>query len=162
MTTKSPRRVPGLAGIDHVSLSVSDLPRSEQWYRDVLGFRVVRRLERQLFNRSILQCKRYPIVLGLTQHHTNEGAPSADHETGLDHIAFRLDPGEELDSWQTRLDRLGIAYSSPSDALLVLRDPDGIQIEIVSILRALAGPDSALLTEETASADPNTGAGGPI
>ncbi len=132
VTKEVPGPEPRLVGIDHISLSVRDLSRSERWYCDVLGFHVVRRVEREGFRRSILRHESCPAVFGLTEHQMNAGAPAVDHETGLDHLAFRLESPEEVRRWRTRLDSLDISYSSPSDALLVIRDPDDIQVELAA------------------------------
>ena len=33
--------MPAITGVSHVSLTVSDLGKSEEWYREVLGFQKV-------------------------------------------------------------------------------------------------------------------------
>lgn len=54
--------------------------------------------------------------------------------TGLDHVSFSV-PVEELDAWQHQLRTAGIPHSEPApsafgEPLIVLRDPDGIQLQI--------------------------------
>jgi catechol-2,3-dioxygenase len=54
--------------------------------------------------------------------------------TGLDHLAFTVD-ADELDTWQQRLNEAGIATSPPAlsalgEPLIVMRDPDGIQLQM--------------------------------
>lgn len=124
------RSGPGLGGIDHVSLSVRNLERSRRWYCVVLGFRVERDIEGDGFSRAILQHQDLRVVFGLTHHHANPGTPSSHAHTGLDHLAFTVGSLDELGLWRAELDRHAVAYSAPRTNLLVLRDPDGIQLEL--------------------------------
>jgi len=75
--------------------------------------------------------------LGLTQH--RDGDPAAFDETrvGLDHFAFAVADRAELDDWEARLLAAGVVHSAvapansiPGAAVLVLRDPDNIQLEL--------------------------------
>jgi catechol 2,3-dioxygenase-like lactoylglutathione lyase family enzyme len=57
----------------------------------------------------------------------------SEFRTGLDHIAFAVSSRDELEAWQDRLAEKGIPFSpiaeSPIGTLVVLRDPDNIQLE---------------------------------
>ncbi len=121
---------PGLGAIDHASLSVRNLERSRRWYCEVLGFRVVRDIEGDGFSRSISQHQDHRAMFGLTHHHANPGTPSSHVHTGLDHLAFTVGSLDELGLWRAQLDRLAVVYSAPTANLLVLLDPDGIQLEL--------------------------------
>jgi catechol 2,3-dioxygenase-like lactoylglutathione lyase family enzyme len=79
------------------------------------------------------------IRLGLTQHAAGDGGPFDETRTGLDHLAFGVASRAELDAWAARLDELGVprspvapARTLPGAAVLVFRDPDNIQLELVS------------------------------
>ena len=91
-----------------------------------------------------------PARLGLTQH--RDGGQDAFDETcvGLDHLAFAAGDRAELESWATRLTAAKVVHSSvasansiPDAAVLVLRDPDNIQLELFA-----DPPDSAADADE--------------
>ena len=69
----------------------------------------------------------------LSQH----GIPCfAESRTGLDHVSFGVANRAELDKWQARFAELGVDQSPINDregyAVLVFRDPDNIQLELMS------------------------------
>jgi glyoxylase I family protein len=124
-------------GITHMSLSVRDLARSARFYCDVLGLTVlVDGIHTDDYDEVILQIPgRGGIALCLQAHHTNDGGGFEPDRTGLDHLAFAVADRETLDGWAARLDELGIDHTGvkPNSGfghLLVLRDPDGIQLEL--------------------------------
>ena len=73
-------------------------------------------------------------VLCLQQHRANPGEPFDPRRTGGDHVAFRVASRAELDEWTTRLAGLGLTWSPVAErdygAVVCLRDPDGIQLEL--------------------------------
>jgi catechol 2,3-dioxygenase-like lactoylglutathione lyase family enzyme len=106
--------------IDHVSLNVTDRPRSIAWYEEVLGARAGRRT-----------CPpEEPIFIGPT------GARLglfADRAPGLRHIALATDPRGQ-DGVVERLERLAIPYRSErhSDQRSVyFADLDGNTVEVM-------------------------------
>ena len=126
-------------GIHHLGLTVRDADASAAWYVDVLGFHRVGEFEspdgarRKVF----LRHAGLPVRLGLTQH--RDGSQDVFDETrvGLDHLAFAVADRAELDHWATRLAAAAVVHSSaapansiPGGAVLVLRDPDNIQLEL--------------------------------
>ena len=57
--------------------------------------------------------------------------------TGLDHLALSV-PVNELPDWEHRLNQAGVEHSPPAlsalgEPLIVLRDPDHIQLQIYGI-----------------------------
>lgn len=48
----------------------------------------------------------------------------------MDHLAFSVASPDELHAQKDRLEELGLAYGAPRDGLVVLRDPDNIQVEL--------------------------------
>jgi glyoxylase I family protein len=128
-----------IRGVHHFGLTVRDVDTSAAWYEKVLGFRRVGEFtapdgaRRKVFLRHDgLQTR-----LGLTQH--RRGSQDAFDETrvGLDHLAFAVNGRAELDAWAARLADAAVvhspitaAHSVPGAAVLVLRDPDNIQLEL--------------------------------
>ncbi|NNE88134.1 MAG: VOC family protein [Silicimonas sp.] len=114
--------------IDHVVLYVSDMAQSAQFYRDVLGCKVVRHNEK------------------LNLMHLSAGASMIDllpmpggQSTGsnVDHVALQISPFEpdaliahlrnhSLEPTEPR-DRFGAGGTGPS---LTFQDPDGNTIEL--------------------------------
>lgn len=122
--------MPSLTTIDHVSLSVRDLDLSARWYDEILGLAPARRVRADAFERVILGSGQGRPVVGLTRHSGNAGQPFSETVTGMDHLAFAVESQAALDTWRERVEQLGLAYGRPNDRLLVLRDPDNIQVEL--------------------------------
>jgi glyoxylase I family protein len=128
-----------IAGIHHLGLTVRDVEASAAWYVAVLGFRRVGELEapdgarRKVFLRHDGLRAR----LGLTEHRDGARDPFDETRVGLDHLAFAVADRAELDAWADRLAAAGVVHSPvapansvPGAAVLVLRDPDNIQLEL--------------------------------
>ena len=130
-----------LVGIHHLGLTVTDVERSAAWYQQVLGFVRVGEFggphdpRRKVFLRHPALAAR----LGLVQHATTQHDRFDETTVGLDHLAFAVGDDAELDEWAERLAAAGVPYSPPAGAhtlpatrVIVLRDPDNIQLELVS------------------------------
>jgi glyoxylase I family protein len=128
-----------ISGIHHVGLTVRDVEASAAWYENVLGFRRVGTFEspdgarRKVFLRHDGLTTR----LGLTQHRHAGHHRFDETRTGLDHLAFTVADRQELNAWAQRLadaavphSPIAAANSIPGAAVLVLRDPDNIQLEL--------------------------------
>lgn len=139
MQPEDTERAPVITGIHHFGLSVRNIDVSAAWYVKVLGFRRVGEFaspdgaRRKMFLRHAgLQAR-----LGLTEH--RDGGQDVFDETrvGLDHLAFQVADRAELDDWASRLAMAGVVHTpvAPANsiadaAVLVLRDPDNIQLEL--------------------------------
>ena len=128
--------MPTITGISHVDLSVTDLEASDAWYRELFGAVPLfggRNDAHDLDVRYIIDPNSMTII-GLEQHDTNDGSAFDERRVGLDHLAFNVESREELDGWLVRLDELGISHSGITEEepwdVLVLRDPDNIQLEL--------------------------------
>ena len=122
--------VPEMQGVDHVSLSVSDLDRSEAFYRAVLG--LVRLAD---FGYVRILCHRpTSLLLALARHETADGEPFSELRTGLDHLGFAVASRDELVAWQEHLVALDVEHTPIRDmefgAHLNFRDPDNIALEL--------------------------------
>ena len=125
---------PPLHGFSHVSLSVADIVVSAAFYEDLFGFSVIDRVDEADFVEWILE---HPseMLLCLQQHRSHSVGAFDPTTVGLDHLAFAVSTREQLDNWARRLDARNVAYTPIVDmqsygAVLCLRDPDDIQLEL--------------------------------
>ena len=131
--------MPGIAGIHHVSVTVTDIERSVAWYGEVLGLE--RMMEEQHPDGGgyavVLGKPDWSLCIGIHTHDTNESEPFHESRTGLDHVGFLVSSHAELEAWESRLRELGVEHSPINDEMegfgvLVFRDPDNIQLEFMS------------------------------
>jgi glyoxylase I family protein len=125
---------PSIVGLHHAGVSVTDLAVSEDWYGRVFGLRRIREVELPGVTKVVLSADGKRPLLSLNLHDANAGEDFAESRTGLDHFAFVVSGPDELARWQARFDELGVDHSeikeSPYGGLIVLRDPDNIQLEV--------------------------------
>lgn len=131
--------MPEFAGVDHASLSVTDLDRSERFYTDVFGllrladFGTVR----------VLVHRPTSFMLALARHDAAYGGRFSELRTGLDHLGFGVTSRDELVAWERRLEVLGVEYTPIRDmefgAHLNFRDPDHIALELSTSNEVLTG-----------------------
>jgi glyoxylase I family protein len=130
--------MPELKGISHIDLTVTDRDRSERFYTDVLGFEVARRVdEPELgFRLSDLRHPDIEIEMCVRQPTAGDRTPFDELRPGLDHLSFRVASRAELERWQAHLEQRDVTYTpivdAPYGAVLVFRDPDNIQLELMS------------------------------
>lgn len=117
--------------IGHVHLTVSDLKRSLEFYRDILGFEVTAKYgDSAVF----LSAGGYHHHIGLNTW-AGAGAPEpAEGTTGLYHFAILYPSRKELATALKRLVDAKYPISGASDhgvsEAIYLEDPDGIGIEL--------------------------------
>jgi glyoxylase I family protein len=125
--------VPEFSGFSHLALTVSDLERSKQWYRDVLGWEPMMEATDDNQIRFAFGLLPGGIGLGLRQHPTGSREAFSPQRTGLDHASFAVSSRQELSSWEDHLAAKGTTYSpivdAPYGAVLSFKDPDGIALE---------------------------------
>ena len=131
--------LPSLVGYHHVDLTVTDVAVSEEWYRRVFGLQrvMVEPHPDGVGYAVVLTRPGTALFLGLSHHPGNKRECFRESRTGLDHVSFAVSSRPELDEWLATLNQLGVpssgitVRSEPFDyALIVVRDPDGIQLEI--------------------------------
>jgi catechol 2,3-dioxygenase-like lactoylglutathione lyase family enzyme len=141
---------PQLSGYGHVDLTVRDGERSMRWWQDVMGFTLVSTRERPDFKLWTLMDSS-GVVVSIVTHSTCDGAPFDETRVGLDHLSFRVADRNALEEWMRHLDALGVEHSGIQDELggplVVLRDPDNIQLELHAV--DLADPDVIAATTRT-------------
>ncbi len=128
--------------IAHVRLTVTDIERSRRFYESVFGWpvflevpdnadRATREALDFLFGGVIYDLG--GTLLGLRPVATDR---FDENRTGLDHLAFRLDSRDELDSAAAHLDELGVQHEPVKDIgpsyILEFRDPDNIALELTA------------------------------
>ena len=135
---------PQISGISHVDLSVTNLEASTAWYRDLLGMVDVfehRNDERGYAVRYMME-PNSGVVMGFEQHDENPMTPFDERRVGLDHLSWSVESREQLDNWRARLDERRIPYSDIHEGemwdVLVFRDPDNIQLELIYLKPAVA------------------------
>jgi catechol-2,3-dioxygenase len=125
--------VPELPAIAHVTLTVSDLDRSIQWYERLFDVGSHRDESPGPFRRAVWTVGGQTLV-GLHEFpDPSDTLPFNERRVGLDHLAFACSGRDELEAWENRLSELGIANGGIVDAGygsgLSCRDPDNIALE---------------------------------
>jgi glyoxylase I family protein len=122
--------MPTFAGIDHLSLSVTDLERSERFYTRVLDFG----LAVDFGQARLLIHRATGFGLSLVRHPNAHPGPFSELNPGLDHIALKASNRVELEEWERRLEAAGVVYTPirdlPFGSHLNFRDPDGVPLEL--------------------------------
>jgi len=141
------------AGVDHCSLTVTDLDRSQQFYTDLFGFVMVL----DVGYGRICMHPATGFILGLVTHEGQRGGPFSELNTGLDHLGFAAATREELEEWERRFDELGVTYTPIRDMEmshnLNFRDPDDIALELVAPHEVLQAARQALAAGQTGQDD---------
>ncbi len=128
--------MPELAGISHVDLTVTDVDRSARFYTEVLGFEVVRRADEHACRIADLRHADLATEVAVRQPTSGDSVRFDELRTGLDHLSFLVATRDELERWQEHLEHHGVSYTpivdAPYGAVLVFRDPDNIQLELMA------------------------------
>lgn len=131
---------PTLAGYHHLGITVRDIDQSEAWYTETLG--LVRAFVEPHDNETgyarVLTRPGTPFFLGLDHHEEADRLPFDPRRTGLDHFALAVTSAAEVHAWAAHLDALGVEHEPVREmtepmplALVLLRDPNGIVIELI-------------------------------
>ena len=124
-----------ILGYHHVSLSVTDLGKSTEWYHQTLGLDIDAEFDGQGFRRARLRAPGSGITLTLTSHDQGSGAAFDERRAGLDHVALQVGGVEDVQDLKRRFEELGVDHTevkeaSSGAAMITLRDPDNIQLEV--------------------------------
>jgi glyoxylase I family protein len=123
-----------IQGVHHLSLTVTDLEASAEWYREMFGFQQVMDEAHDGGRALVFMQPETGVFLGLHAHDANDGRPFGETRTGLDHISFSVGSRDDLAGWEKALRDRGVTVSPISDqpwgSVLVFRDPDNIQLEL--------------------------------
>jgi catechol 2,3-dioxygenase-like lactoylglutathione lyase family enzyme len=99
--------------VNHIAISVSDLQRSRDWYRQTFGLRLIQESAESV----LLGFGESMIVLRL------EGTPGT-----ISHFMFGID-GYDADALRAELVATGLEPQKDSDSFHV-RDPDGLNVQV--------------------------------
>ncbi len=118
------------SGVGHVSMSVTDLDRSERFYTEV--FDLIRMADFTVAR--VLLHRQTGFMLSIIAHEDARGGPFSELNIGLDHLGFVAEDRDELVEWERKLEALGVVYTPIRDmefgSHLNFRDPDNIALEI--------------------------------
>jgi catechol 2,3-dioxygenase-like lactoylglutathione lyase family enzyme len=114
-------------GLDHIAIAVSDLDRSERFYREVMG---LERVHAEWDPPRVLASRGSGMALFPAGMHGDEvvGAP------GILHFAFRTDR-DGFEAAQDSLKARGIEFRFSDHGLshsIYFEDPDGHQLELTT------------------------------
>ncbi|MGX7030804.1 VOC family protein [Vagococcus zengguangii] len=112
--------------VGHVQLNVSDIEKSEAFYKDVLGFKL-----RNTDYRSVryLSGNDYHHHVSLRHSQILELDKPDDEHMGLDYVTFHLQHDQAMQHLKEHLDEMGIDYFyNKGKKILNVDDPDGIHI----------------------------------
>ncbi len=124
--------MPHHLGFGHVTLTVTDLERSADYYNRVFSAQTVDASSDDVGAYAI--CMGPSFMLGLRRHEaTTDGDAFHFARVGLDHMGIHVETQEDLEKWRAHLDEQGIESSgpvaSPYGMHLHIKDPDGIATE---------------------------------
>ena len=116
------------AVIGHVHLRVSDLDRSEEFYRGVLGLSVT---QRSVLGARFMSAGGYHHHVGANVWSSDGGPRPPADAIGLISYSIVLPDAAALDTLAGRLQAAGVAARADDEGRLRTSDPDGIFIELV-------------------------------
>jgi glyoxylase I family protein len=133
---RAERGAPPTGGIHHLALICRDVEETITFYQEFLGFPLVELVENRdyngsshfffdLGNQTLLGFFDFP-GLGLE--------PGVESIGSVQHIAISS-PRDRWEEVRARLDQAGVEYAGPDRGIeesMYLKDPDGIQIELLS------------------------------
>ena len=127
----------GFPRLGHVAITVSDLDRSRDWYKHLFGSEPVLDEDADGFYHVVFALDG-GTAFALHSHQAPNDQPRfSEFRSGLDHIAFAVDHKADLESWEKRLDELGISHGGIVDAPygsgVSFRDPDNIALEFFAL-----------------------------
>ena len=120
-----------IAGISHVSLTVTDLDGARKFWVDVMGF-APKVAQPGLL---IFVHPNSATTIACVVHEDGHAEAFDERRVGLDHIALDVDGVDALRSWETSLDAADVMRSpvveSPFGWHLNVRAPDNIAVELL-------------------------------
>jgi len=123
--------IPPQTRIGHVHLKVSDIERSLQFYRDILGFEVTQRYGPSA---AFISAGGYHHHIGLNTWHSKGAGPAPVNAVGLYHTAILYPTKKDLADIVRQLESVNYPLTGASDhgvsLAIYLNDPDGNGVEL--------------------------------
>ncbi len=127
-----------IEAIHHVTITVTNLERSVEFYSKVLGFEQVADLGTRIgmHNGAVM------LLVGLPPDPEQATADDRFNENrvGLDHISFLVDGREAMHKAAETLDEMGVSRGAIRDLgkgfgmyVMAFRDPDNVQLELTAL-----------------------------
>ena len=124
-------KIPAQTRIGHVHLKVSDLERSLNFYRELLGFTLTTMYGNQA---AFVSAGGYHHHIGLNTWYSKNAAPAPIHSAGLFHTAILYPSRKDLALILKRLIEARYPLTGASDhgvsQALYMNDPDGNGVEL--------------------------------
>ncbi len=116
------------SGINHITIRVNDIERAEEFYGDVLGFELVRKMGKSMAVYKVGD----EDTLVLVEAETSYDPESRDYR--VDHFGFYLDSEEEVDEMAQYFREKEVSIlSGPANRkrgrFVFVSDPDGNMLE---------------------------------
>ena len=122
-------------GVNHVTLTVTDVQRSREFYTTILNFQAVG----EFGPRILLSNGSMVLVIGPAPDaaHALSGDRFDENRVGLDHMSLSVSSRADLDEAARIFDEQGVPHGEIKDLgagaglyVLAFRDPDNIQLEL--------------------------------
>ena len=116
------------SGINHITIRVNDIERAEEFYGDILGFELIRKMGQSM---SVYQVGDEDTLV-LVEAETSYDPESRDYR--VDHFGFYLDSEEEVDELTEYFREQEVTIlSGPANRkrgrFVFISDPDGNMLE---------------------------------
>ncbi|MGM0546279.1 MAG: VOC family protein [Bacteroidota bacterium] len=116
------------SGINHITIRVNDIERAEEFYGDVLGFELIRKMGKSMAVYKVGN----EDTLVIVEAETSYDPESRDYR--VDHFGFYLDSEEQVDEMAEYFrDKEVSILSGPANRkrgrFLFVSDPDGNMLE---------------------------------
>ena len=120
--------------LGHVALTVHSCEASKGWYAALFGAEPVLDENTGPWHHVVWALPGGSLI-GIHEHpgKTSGDDSFSEYRIGLDHVGFHCASRSDLESWQSRLNELGVAnggiVDAPYGSGLSFRDPDGNALE---------------------------------
>jgi glyoxylase I family protein len=126
-----------ISGLSHLTLTVSDVEKSTQWWTELLGLQMLFEGEEDGIRYTVNMHPGSTLIVGFRTHSSTKSERFQEDRVGLDHAAFNVASRAELAEWKRRLEELGVDHSEikdvPYGSVITFRDPDNIQMEFFAL-----------------------------